>query len=1334
MRVTALGLLVVVGPAVCAVCADAPVAWWNAQWRCRVAWDALAPVRALGRPVLEAEIDFQALLRKAGLEGEFDPATLRVIERDAMGRSMRETPFAYRRSAEPWLHWFSNPDNSGLCRYHIYFDTKGRGIAAPQYAARDLPPQNLLVNAGFEELDKGRPRAWSLSHPACFALERFRHTTGERSLKVFVNERNETGAPAELACSQTFDVTEYQGQEALFQCDLFLAQGRYGLPVQIDLRQYRQDGSPIPERVVQPRWLTIELAEGQLVQFNERGRLNPEAAKVTLALRVRWTLTDADTRQPVAGEESHFTLFADRMVVRPGERWPWPRRATDDFAPGALDAAPFNRGLRVTGERRLMFTGRSQATRTTYKYNPDPRSLHWGCGKGTLEFWLQPSWDAADTQDRVLFFGGYYGNRTMSRLRKTRGSRLEWTLVDGDGKSRKVTGRAPFRKGQWHHVAVTWDLDRAHLQLFFDGRHIGSAGPGPQPWTYRIDGKAKGSEGHGIDASNRPTMPLQACIGNHPYATARTCAEGVFDEFRISDCVRYEADFAPRRTEFPLDANTRALFHFENDTDGAHDSDDRFVKGFWISELPRQRSTVTLEVLHGERVDRRLVQILPTPDKDQWLRNRARARLPVDRAKRRFPDLSVTDHRRKSRSVVLGRKEETFVIDVAGDYAPLMRSVTFEHADPNSGEPALLPHLGVGAQEMPFSAEEVRGTVAPGVTDPADKAFHVFRYACRVTNYYDNPCHETMGGRERRVSYTFLKALNLYPYDQCGPLNHCLRKLFLTCGVSSNQFSGTGHSFEQAFYEGQWRLFDMSPRLYFLGRDEHSVLGLRGIEDDPYQVVRNKRVTPYLPARMSGAPFGGRTRYHSMDFRLHPGENARFCWGNEGRWFNVGPGRQPLGLRVIPPHYANGSVVFQPRAAAHLPGSENLLIETAGARTVWRQANGAKDARAVYRFGCPYILGGCSVSASAVRGHVTMAVSFDDGRSWKAFGEDVIAHGGPLALDLSQDVKGRYAYWLRVTLGEGGEIEDPCVRSVFVLAPLSLPWRLALGQNAVTSASRVTGPAVRTTWQWTERHRARTALSLNALSYYTMEEDSHLNLFAAAPGAEFPVQVTAEASARPDRITIEGLPKGWTARKSPRKAGAFLIRTSAEPERAIPRALRVRWFDVVARQGHEERRIRAQVLVARCPLFREAEAADRQQDVEIIEGSDVSQGRAVRLAKEGWIEYDFRVPRAGPHILWLRQRPREGVPTGLKFALDGQKPRTFRGRAKMFVHYGERYGFWQWYSMSGIELAAGAHRLRIRHPAGGAEIDAAVMLPQTQALERAASNLFHNWLYMPWED
>ena len=69
----------------------------------------------------------------------------------------------------------------------------------------------------------------------------------------------------------------------------------------------------------------------------------------------------------------------------------------------------------------------------------------------------------------------------------------------------------------------------------------------------------------------------------------------MLDEFRISDVVRYSGDFVPVRREFSVDRHTRALFHFENERCGVHDSDDRFVRGHLACELPRQEEKAPLE-------------------------------------------------------------------------------------------------------------------------------------------------------------------------------------------------------------------------------------------------------------------------------------------------------------------------------------------------------------------------------------------------------------------------------------------------------------------------------------------------------------------------------------------------------------------------------------------------------------------------------------------------------------------------------------------------------------------------------------------------------------------
>ncbi len=221
--------------------------------------------------------------------------------------------------------------------------------------------------------------------------------------------------------------------------------------------------------------------------------------------------------------------------------------------------------------------------------------------------------------------------------------------------------------------------------------------------------------------------------------------------------------------------------------------------------------------------------------------------------------------------------DEGFLLEVGGDYEPIMRSVTFERAEGSPDKTTLLPRWRANDNVVPFSTASLAATLAPDVTDDEEKAFEVMRYALAISNYYDAHFCETLPTRHRsRVSYTLLKAVNIYAFDQCGPLNYTLRKLFLSAGISSNDASGTHHQFQQAFYGGSWRLFDLSPRKYWLNRDNVTVASRRAFEDDLYLKLRQgDGVTSGIRGRVSRARFGSAERPHSMDFPLRPGERAQ---------------------------------------------------------------------------------------------------------------------------------------------------------------------------------------------------------------------------------------------------------------------------------------------------------------------------------------------------------------------------------------------------------------------------------------------------------------------------
>jgi len=364
--------------------------WWNPKWRLRTTVCQAAPCRSDAPRPVEVAIDFPLLLKEAGVSGEFDPASLRVVERSGEG-AVREVPFARRTEPDvenggqqTYLTWIAHSQIGRVGEFDVYFDTKDRGIKAPRYDSDSLPPENLLANPGFEEQAEGLPAGWKAEPKALLSLDKFARTTGRRSLKVVVDKKTPESAGREFVLSQQVDVGKYAGGEVLFECDLLAERAAYGVPVSIELQQFRADGSRIPECAIQPRWLTLELARGQLVQFRRRGRLSHEAAAMNLSIRMRCYASDADTRKRVTGPESHFTVWLDRVVVRPAERLPWPAESWGGFVEGALAKAPLNRGFEFTGLRRLAFNGASEGTLTTpttaaSTFSSTPRPTATGC-------------------------------------------------------------------------------------------------------------------------------------------------------------------------------------------------------------------------------------------------------------------------------------------------------------------------------------------------------------------------------------------------------------------------------------------------------------------------------------------------------------------------------------------------------------------------------------------------------------------------------------------------------------------------------------------------------------------------------------------------------------------------------------------------------------------------------------------------------------------------------------------------------------------------------------------------------------------------------------------
>ena len=99
-------------------------------------------------------------------------------------------------------------------------------------------------------------------------------------------------------------------------------------------------------------------------------------------------------------------------------------------------------------------------------------------------------------------------------------------MAGEDKEVKEITCVIDWQPGEWHHVAVTWDDKEAALFL---------------------DGAKKGSQalGNGLFGADPSVFKGEFLVGGLSNADNSEGPEGLIDELRISNTVRYLEDFKP---------------------------------------------------------------------------------------------------------------------------------------------------------------------------------------------------------------------------------------------------------------------------------------------------------------------------------------------------------------------------------------------------------------------------------------------------------------------------------------------------------------------------------------------------------------------------------------------------------------------------------------------------------------------------------------------------------------------------------------------------------------------------------------------------------------------
>jgi len=204
--------------------------------------------------------------------------------------------------------------------------------------------------------------------------------------------------------------------------------------------------------------------------------------------------------------------------------------------------------------------------------------------------------------DRDIFGQGNYGDYGISLAN----GRVAFGVNKGSS-SYTIIGTGDLRDGGWHHIAVTRNNSSGELRIFIDGT-INATAIGPiGNCSYNPSRSLSMScPAQGDTCINEPFIILGA--EKHDYdPNVYPSYNGWIDEFRISNNIRYAANFLAPSQEFTTDANTVGLYHF-NEGNGTSISDVTNVanalliphsnpaNSSWSSDSPFQ-------VLSNDRID-----------------------------------------------------------------------------------------------------------------------------------------------------------------------------------------------------------------------------------------------------------------------------------------------------------------------------------------------------------------------------------------------------------------------------------------------------------------------------------------------------------------------------------------------------------------------------------------------------------------------------------------------------------------------------------------------------------------------------------------------------------
>lgn len=187
----------------------------------------------------------------------------------------------------------------------------------------------------------------------------------------------------------------------------------------------------------------------------------------------------------------------------------------------------------------------------------------------TIEFWLKA--DSADNTQPERFCGEgiewIYGNIIFDRDRYNQSRKYGLSIANerfiwgvSGAWDYTICGATDVLDNQWHHVAVQHALD-GRMWIWVDGLLDAFSTDGPLDDVSYPDNGVPGNFCGGPCVNSDPFIVLGA--EKHDAGSEYPSYNGYMDELRLSNNLRYTESFVRPVSPFETDANTVALYHFD---------------------------------------------------------------------------------------------------------------------------------------------------------------------------------------------------------------------------------------------------------------------------------------------------------------------------------------------------------------------------------------------------------------------------------------------------------------------------------------------------------------------------------------------------------------------------------------------------------------------------------------------------------------------------------------------------------------------------------------------------------------------------------------------------